>query len=298
LLVARCFADAGLPAGVLNVVTGRGREVGEALVKHPDTQIVTLTGSVEVGQRVMLSAAEHLTMVSLELGGKAPFIVMDDADLDAAATDCVISRFRNAGQICTSNERTYVHAAVFETFARKVVEKTRALRIGDPMGDVDMGPKINRPELDKVERMVQQAIDLGARVLTGGQRPKGNGFDRGYWFEPTVLVDVKQTHPLVQEEVFGPVLPILPFENFDEALGMANDSDFGLSSYLYTNNYNHVMRAMTELDFGEVFVNRIGPEAVHGYHTGYRKSGIGGDDGQYGFETYLKKKTVYLQYKA
>jgi lactaldehyde dehydrogenase/glycolaldehyde dehydrogenase len=188
--------------------------------------------------------------------------------------------------------------AVFETFARKVVEKTRALRIGDPMGDVDMGPKINRPELDKVERMVQQAIDLGARVLTGGQRPKGNGFDRGYWFEPTVLVDVKQTHPLVQEEVFGPVLPILPFENFDEALGMANDSDFGLSSYLYTNNYNHVMRAMTELDFGEVFVNRIGPEAVHGYHTGYRKSGIGGDDGQYGFETYLKKKTVYLQYKA
>ena len=298
LLVARCFADAGLPAGVLNVVTGRGREVGEALVKHPDTQIVTLTGSVEVGQRVMLSAAEHLTMVSLELGGKAPFIVMDDADLDAAATDCVISRFRNAGQICTSNERTYVHAAVFETFARKVVEKTRALRIGDPMGDVDMGPKINRPELDKVERMVQQAIDLGARVLTGGHRPQGNGFDRGYWFEPTVLVDVKQTHPLVQEEVFGPVLPILPFENFDEALGMANDSDFGLSSYLYTNNYNHVMRAMTELDFGEVFVNRIGPEAVHGYHTGYRKSGIGGDDGQYGFETYLKKKTVYLQYKA
>lgn len=296
LLVARCFVDAGLPAGVLNVLTGRGREVGEALVTHPDTQIVTLTGSVEVGQHVMRQAAEHLTLVSLELGGKAPFIVMDDADLEQAATDCVMSRFRNAGQICTSNERTYVHASVFDKFVQMVVERTQKLRVGNPMGEVDMGPKINRSELEKVERMVQQAIDLGGKVLTGGTRPSGPDFARGHWFAPTVMVNVEQKHPLVQEEVFGPVLPILPFDSFDEVLDKANDSDFGLSAYFYGNNYNHVMRVMSELDSGEIFVNRMGPESVHGYHTGYRMSGIGGDDGPYGFETYLKKKTVYLQY--
>lgn len=294
LRLAALFEEVGLPRGVLNVVTGIGTDVGEALVGSAKTSLVTLTGSVRAGREVMRRAADHITQVSLELGGKAPLIVCEDADLDHAAERAVFARFRNCGQVCTSNERTYVQESVFEPFMEKFLARVRSLRIGDPRSDPDVGPKVSRAELEKVEAMVERAVEQGARILTGGERMRETPFDRGYWFQPTVITDLEPSMDIVRQEVFGPVASLMSFSDFDDALVQANDSDYGLSAYLFTRDYGRVMRAVNELEFGEVFVNRVGPEAVNAYHTGYRLSGIGGDDGRYGFETYMRKKTIYL----
>lgn len=296
--VAEVLKEAGLPDGVLNIVNGTGPEVGGALVAHPITQLVTLTGSVGAGQSVMRAAAENLTVVSLELGGKAPFIVMDDADVEQAARDVIFARFKNAGQICTCAERVYVHEAVHDAFVKRVAELAAALKLGDPLTSPDMGPVISAAQVDKLRAVVAAARKGGASVVCGGDRPAGDAFAQGHWFSPTVLSGVSHGGSLTQEEIFGPVLPVVKVSSFDEAVAFANDSDFGLSAYLYTQDYDRIMRAMDEIDFGEIFVNRTGPESVHGYHGGYRKSGIGGDDGPYGFEAYLKKRTVYLGYRG
>jgi lactaldehyde dehydrogenase/glycolaldehyde dehydrogenase len=294
LRLAALFEEAGLPKGVLNVVTGAGTEVGEALVGSAKTDLVTLTGSVRAGREVMRRAADHITQVSLELGGKAPFIVCEDADLEYAAERASFSRFRNCGQVCTSNERTYVQDSVYDAFMALFVPRVAALRIGDPRTDPDVGPKVSRAELEKVEAMVSRAVAQGGRILTGGRRPDVPPVKGGYWFLPTVLSDLTPSMDIVRQEVFGPIASVLRFSDFGDALAQANDSDYGLSAYLFTNDYRRVMRAVHELDFGEVFVNRVGPEAIYAYHSGYRRSGIGGDDGRYGFEAYLRKKTVYL----
>ncbi|MDW6024737.1 aldehyde dehydrogenase [Mesorhizobium sp. BAC0120] len=294
LRLAALFEEVGLPRGVLNVVTGTGTELGEALVGSKKTNLVTLTGSVRAGREVMRRAADNIIQVSLELGGKAPLIVCEDADLDYAAERAVFARFRNCGQVCTSNERTYVQEAVFQPFMEKFLARVQSLGIGDPRSDPDVGPKVSRVEVEKVEAMVARAVEQGARVLTGGGRMSGGPFDRGHWFQPTVLTNLHPSMDIVRQEVFGPVASVISFTDFDDALQQANDSDYGLSAYLFTHDYRKVMRAVNELEFGEVYVNRVGPEAVNAYHTGYRLSGIGGDDGRYGFETYMRKKTVYL----
>lgn len=296
--LAEVLKEAGLPDGVLNIVNGTGPEVGAALVAHPITQLITLTGSVGAGQSVMRAAAENLTVVSLELGGKAPFIVMDDADIEQAARDVIFARFKNAGQICTCAERVYVHETVHGVFVKRVAELASALKLGDPLTSPDMGPVISAAQVEKLRAVVAAAQKDGAFVVCGGDRPAGDAFATGHWFSPTVLTGVAHGDPLTQKEIFGPVLPIVKVASFDEAVAFANDSDFGLSAYLYTRDYDRIMRAMDEIDFGEIFINRTGPEAVHGYHGGYRKSGIGGDDGPYGFEAYLKKRTVYLGYRG
>lgn len=294
LRLAGLFQEVGLPKGVLNVVTGIGREVGEALVGSAKTDLVTLTGSVRAGREVMRRAADHITQVSLELGGKAPLIVCEDADLEYAAERAVFSRFRNCGQVCTSNERTYVQDSVYDAFVANFVRKVESLRIGDPRSDPDVGPKVSRAELEKVERMLSRAVEQGAQVLTGGGRPKEPPVNGGYWFSPTVIANLDASMDIVREEVFGPIACILRFSDFNSALAQANDSDYGLSAYLFTSDYGKVMRAVNELEFGEVFVNRVGPEAVSAHHAGFRLSGIGGDDGRHGFEAYMRKKTVYL----
>ncbi|WP_210239434.1 MULTISPECIES: aldehyde dehydrogenase [unclassified Mesorhizobium] len=294
LRLAALFEEAGLPKGVLNVVTGRGLEVGAALVGDRRTNLITLTGSVRAGREIMRSAADNVTQVSLELGGKAPLIVCEDADLDYAAERAAFSRFRNCGQVCTCNERTYVDAKVYDAFLERFQQRVKALRVGQPQSDPDVGPKVSKPELEKVEAMLARAVDQGARVVVGGGRPKDAPTKGGYWFEPTIITDLSPSMDIVREEVFGPIASVLRFSDFDDALAQANDSDYGLSAYLFTKDYRRVVRAMSELEFGEVFVNRVGPEAIGAHHTGYRRSGIGGDDGRYGLETYLKKKTIYL----
>ena len=297
LAIAGIIAEAGVPGGVVNVVTGGGRTAGSALVRSPLTQMVTVTGSVRAGREILAAAADNITPVSLELGGKAPFIVLDDADLDVAVQNAVNARFWNCGQVCTCNERTYVHSGLYDEFVERFIEAASVIKMGDPMrDDVQMGPKANGPELEKVEAMVGAAVEQGASVALGGKRPEGEPFGRGFWYEPTVLTGVRNDMEIVQDEIFGPVLPIQPFDDFEEAVNLANDSRYGLTAYVFTSDLRRAMRAIDDIDFGEVYVNKIGPEQLQGFHQGYRLSGMGGDDGKYGYERYSHRKTIYLRY--
>jgi len=297
LEIARYANEAGVPEGVFNVVTGPGETVGEALVKNPVPGLITFTGSVETGKHISRLAADNVTLVSLEMGGKAPFIVLEDADLDEAASTAVASRLVNCGQICIANERTYVHKSIAAPFMERVLEEMRKVKVGDPLDEsTQLGPKVSKVELEKVERYVEETRSAGAEVTLGGARPTGPNFERGYWYEPTVLSGLRQDMDIMQREIFGPVMPIMEFENFDQGLSLANDSRYGLAAYLYTNDMNRVMRVIRDLEAGELYINRGPGESIHGFHTGWKESGIGGDDGRHGLEHYLRRKTVYLKY--
>lgn len=299
LYMARLFVEAGVPAGVVNIVTGGGVDIGEALTSHPDVNLITMTGSVPTGKRIMSTAAANLVPVSLELGGKAPFIVMDDSDIDLAVRSAVTSRYMNCGQVCICNERTLVHERVYEEFVEKFVAASRALRLGDPLFETtDLGPKVSHRELEKVERIVEAAIGAGAEAVLKGGRPETPPVAGGYWMTPTVLTGVEPKMSIMQDEIFGPVVPIMKIGDFEEALSVANDSRYGLSAYLFTNDFSKIMRAVNDVNFGEVYINRVGPESLQGFHNGYRNSGLGGDDGIHGLEAFLRKKTVYANYSG
>lgn len=299
LYMAGLFVEAGVPPGVVNIVTGAGETVGEALTSSPDVDLISMTGSVPTGKRIMQVAAQNLTQVSLELGGKAPFIVLADADLDLAARSAATSRFMNCGQVCICNERTLVHEDVFDAFVGRFIDIAKSLKIGDPMhAGTDIGPKISHEELEKVEAFVDAAIRDGARLALAGGRPVDPPTQGGYWMAPTILTEVNPDMEIMREEIFGPVVPIVPFRTFDEAVRITNASRYGLSAYLFTNDFKRVMNAVTDINFGEVYINRIGPESLQGFHVGYGESGLGGDDGLHGLETYLRKKTVYANYSG
>ena len=287
--------DIGLPAGVLNVICGWGKECGEELVANPLTDLVSMTGSVETGEKIMAACAPNITKVILELGGKGPAIVCADADLELAATAVVNSRIIYSGQVCNCAERVYVDQSVYEPFVKRVVEKMRNVRVGDSLADnnPEMSSQISLQHLKKIESMVATAVDAGCTVLCGGER--NNRLSEGFYFQPTVLANCSQDMEIVQKEVFGPVLPVLPFSDFDEAVSLANDCQYGLTSSVYTQDANTVMRAMDELKFGETYINRQNFEAIQGFHAGWRKSGIGGADGKHGLEEYLQTRIVYWQ---
>lgn len=289
----------GIPDGVINILTGPGRAMGNALVGNTITKMVTMTGSTPVGQQIARNAAQNLTHVQLELGGKAPFIVFADADIDAAVDAALHSRFDNCGQVCTCNERMYVHEAIYDAFMERFIAKTKALKVGDPMlEDTDMGPKVNASELKHMEHLVAVSLEEGATLATGGKRPEGTGFEKGYWFEPTVLTNVTQNMTIVHEESFGPILPVLKFKTFEEVIGYANDCEYGLAAMVFTNDMNTIMKCNDELEYGEIYVNRGHGEQHQGFHNGYKLSGSGGEDGKYGFEQYMEKKTFYIRHKA
>lgn len=297
---ALAFADivhqVGLPRGVFNVVTGRGAVVGQELAANPKVGMVSLTGSVAAGQETMAAAAKNITKVSLELGGKAPAIVMKDADLDLAVKAIVGSRVINTGQVCNCAERVYVQEEIKDEFIARLTDALKQVTFGDPAKEknLDMGPLIDGAALQSVQDKVDNAVRQGARLVTGGQRAGGTG----YFFEPTLLVDVQHQMAIMHEETFGPVLPVTTFRTLDEAITMANDCEFGLTSSIYTTNLNTAMTAMKRLKFGETYINRENFEAMQGFHAGWRKSGIGGADGRHGLEEYLQTHVVYLQYQS
>jgi lactaldehyde dehydrogenase/glycolaldehyde dehydrogenase len=298
LALAVIFEAAGIPPGVVSVLTGAGATLGDALVRSPITQLVTLTGSVGAGEKIAAGAAEHLAAVSLELGGKAPFIVMDDADIDSAARHALTARFQNNGQVCTCNERTYVHRRVFDQFLDRYVALARQLRLGDPLASTtDIGPKVTEEELEKVERMVATARSQGGEILTGGRRADVPGHEGGFWYEPTVLVAPRNDMEIMQEEIFGPVSPVMAFDDLDHALHLANDSRYGLSAYLFSNDAKTVQRFVVGCNFGELYINKIGPEQLNGHHTGYRLSGVLGDDGTHGLDKYSRRRTTYTSWR-
>jgi lactaldehyde dehydrogenase/glycolaldehyde dehydrogenase len=292
---ARLVATSTVPKGVVNVLSGSGSVVGEALAGHPKVGIVSFTGSVDGGMAVMRAAAAQVTKVSLELGGKAPAIVMPDADLDLAAKCLRDSRIRNAGQVCTCPERVYVHESVATAFVEKITAAMERVTYGDPLAEPgrDMGPLVSQKQRDHVDAAVRQAVKDGATVVLGGQRA-----DRkvGYYYPPTVLTHCDHKSAIMQKEIFGPVLPITTFRDLDEAIDLANDCEYGLSSSIFTRSLDVAMRACRDLKFGETYVNRHHRETKQGFHAGWRKSGIGGADGKHGLEEYLQTHVVYLQY--
>jgi len=289
---------AGIPDGVINMITG-GVEAGKALVESPITKMVTMTGGTPTGQAIARSAAQNLTHVQLELGGKAPCIIFDDADIDQAVEGALHSRFDNNGQVCTCNERMYVQEGIYNAFMKKFMKKVKALKIGDPsLEDTDIGPKMNELGVVHLEKLVKESVAAGAKILAGGKRPKGKEFAKGFWFEPTILGNVTQEMNVVHEEAFGPVLPVLKFKTYDEVIGYANDSEFGLAAIVFTNDMNKIMRLHDELEFGEIYINRGHGEQHQGFHNGLKLSGTGGEDGKYGMEQYLEKKTTYIKYKS
>lgn len=293
---AEIVHEIGLPKGVFNLVTGRGSVVGHELAANPKVGMVSLTGSVAAGEQTMAAAATNITKVSLELGGKAPAIVMADADLDLAVKAILDSRIINTGQVCNCAERVYVQSEIKDAFIAKMTEAFKGVKFGNPakQKSLHMGPLIDAPSLDGVQAKVDKAISQGATLVCGGKRAKG----KGYFFEPTLLVDVNHTMDIMHEETFGPVLPIAEFSTLDEAIRMANDCEYGLTSSIYTSNLNTAMVAIKRLKFGETYINRENFEAMQGFHAGWRKSGIGGADGRHGLEEYLQTHVVYLQYQA
>lgn len=290
---AQIADEAGLPKGVFNLVNGRGSVVGHELAANPKIGMVSLTGSVAAGQQTMEAASANITKVSLELGGKAPALVLEDADLDLAVKSIIASRVINTGQVCNCAERVYVHKNIKDKFVEKLVEGMKQVKVGNPAEtkDLDMGPLVEAKALSSVQEKVERAIKQGATLACGGKRIG----DKGYFFEPTVLTNVTNKMDIMQEETFGPVLPIAEFTDLDEAIAMANDSEFGLTSSVYTTNLNSAFKVIRGLKFGETYVNRENFEAMQGFHAGYRKSGIGGADGKHGLEEYLQTQVVYLE---
>ncbi|TWU59226.1 Lactaldehyde dehydrogenase [Rubripirellula tenax] len=297
LALGELAQQAGIPAGVLNLVTGGGSTMGEELVTNKITRLVTMTGSTPTGQEIFRKAAERLTAVRLELGGKAPFILLDDGDVDKAVEAAVISRHLNSGQVCTCPERFYIQAGVYDEFLKKYVAAVGKLKIGDPMDpSTDIGPKVNAHETDQLEKVVQGAVKAGAKVALGGKRPAGDRFKKGHWYEPTILTQCTNDMAVMRDEVFGVVSPIMRVNSYDEALELANDSDFGLAAFLFTRNMRLIQRAVLELEFGEIYVNRPMGEQRQGFHNGHKLSGTGGEDGKYGMDNYLEKKTMYVNF--
>jgi lactaldehyde dehydrogenase/glycolaldehyde dehydrogenase len=292
---AKIVAKSSLPKGVFNLVSGAGSVVGNALAGHPKVGMVSFTGSVEGGVAIMRAAAENVTKVSLELGGKAPAIVMADADLDLAVKSICDSRIINSGQVCNCAERVYVHQSIADQFVAKMTVAMQNVKYGNPLvdADIDMGPLVSKQQLEQVEASVQQAIKDGATLVVGGKRANR---EVGFYYEPTLLTNCKQSTDIMQKETFGPVLPVATFKDLDEAIELANDSEFGLTSSIYTQSLDVAMRACKEIKFGETYVNRENFEAMQGFHAGWRKSGIGGADGKHGLEEYLQTHVVYMQY--
>ncbi|MEJ8325515.1 MULTISPECIES: aldehyde dehydrogenase [Kosakonia] len=290
---AKIVHDVGLPKGVFNLVLGRGETVGQELAGNPKVAMVSMTGSVGAGEKIMAAAAKNITKVCLELGGKAPAIVFDDADLELAVKAIVDSRVINTGQVCNCAERVYVQKGIYDRFVNRLGEAMKDVQFGDPAqrNDIAMGPLINAAALQRVEEKVERAVSEGARVVLGGKAVTG----KGYFYPPTLLLDVRQEMAIMHEETFGPVLPVVAFDTLEEALAMANDSDYGLTSSVYTRDLTTAMKAVRGLKFGETYINRENFEAMQGFHAGWRKSGIGGADGRHGLNEYLQTQMVYLQ---
>lgn len=291
---AELVAETDLPHGVFNVISGTGAKAGAALTENKDVGQINFTGSVATGARIMEAAARNLTRVNLELGGKAPAIVLADADLDLAAKAIYDSRVLNTGQVCNAAERVYVQRQVAEQFASKVTTLMAGTTYGDPLGEtpVSMGPLVNQASLTKVSQLVDAARTQGAHVLTGG---KVADRDRGFHYEPTVLMSCASDMGVMRKELFAPVLPIQVVNDLDEAIDLANDTDYGLTSSIFSRDINAVMKAVRELKFGETYVNREHFEAMQGFHAGRKTSGIGGADGKHGVYSCTETHVVYMQ---
>ena len=290
--IAQAVLDAGLPAGVVNILT-MSHVVAEAVCTHPKVGMITLTGSVGAGRKVLEYSQVNIAKSSLELGGKTPAIVEADANLLQAANDIVTSALSHCGQLCTSVERVYVQEGVYEDFVRLLKERFAARQYGNRTENPNyMGPLVNTTTRLNIHQMIERAVDDGAVLETGGFIPEGPGF----FYPPTLLTACRQDMEIVQEEIFGPVLCVLKYTTADEVLQLANDHQFGLASVLYSENYRTVMHFANHIEAGELYVNRTPADPYQGYHAGWKRSGLGGDDGKHGMLEFTQTRLVVLKY--
>jgi succinate-semialdehyde dehydrogenase/glutarate-semialdehyde dehydrogenase len=292
LMLAKILEQAGLPGGVLNVVTARSSgSVMEPLIRDPRTRKLSFTGSTEVGRKLLEQAADQVLRVSMELGGNAPFVVFDDAEVDDAVEGAMVAKMRNIGEACTAANRFHVAQPIADEFARKLAGRMGALKIGRGTEEgVEVGPLIDEEQLDKVAELVQDAVGKGARVLCGGERVEGPG----HFYKPTVLVDVPADARLLKEEIFGPVAPIRAFGSEDEAIAAANDTEFGLVAYLYTYDIKRALRVSERIETGMVGLNQGLVSNAGAPFGGIKHSGIGREGGPEGIAEYLETKYVAI----
>lgn len=295
----RCLADAGVPNGVINAVTGSGEEVGRELVANPMAKKVAFTGSLEVGLKIQEQCKDSIKKISLELGGNCPLIISKNCDLAKAVKGAVRRSFRNMGQICIAINRIYVHKDIHEPFLDAFKKETEKLTMGDGFKnpDYDLGAMASLEGLEKSMRHVKDAIMKGAEVVTGGKRPEGPEYEKGYFFAPTILARCDHQMLVMSEETFGPVVGVMAFDTLDEAIGLANDTPYGLAAYAFTNDLHEMGKLSRELDAGSVAVNNVDAGIMNAPYGGWKQSGIGHEHGHEGLEEYLNLKHIRIRYQ-
>lgn len=299
--LVKILEEAGVPEGVINLVFGSGSEVGEAILTHPDIDGIAFTGSSEVGARIAEVAGKTLKKISLELGGKNAQIVMDDANLELALEGALWGAYATAGQRCTATSRIIVHEKIYDRFLEMFIERAKNLKVGDPLDEsIEMGPVINEGQLNKIHEYVGIGKSEGAKLILGGERLKGDTWDKGWFYKPTVFVDVLPSMRIAQEEIFGPVVAFFKVKNLDEAIDVLNNTRYGLSSSIYTQDVNNAMRAIERIEAGITYINgpTIGAEC-HLPFGGVKNTGNGHREGGWTvYEIFTEIKTVYIDYSG
>jgi betaine-aldehyde dehydrogenase len=294
LKIAEILVEAGLPKGAYNVVQGYG-DVGAALVSHNDVEKVSLTGSVATGAKVYAAAAAGVRHVTMELGGKSPLIVFDDADVEDAVGGAMLGNFYSSGQVCSNGTRVFVQSNIREKFLERLVERTKAIRIGDPLDEeTQMGPLVSTAQRDKVLGYMKQGVEEGAALLTGGGEAKLQGFEGGCFVEPTIFADVKDDMAIAREEIFGPVMCVLDFTDEDEVIERANGTDFGLSAGVFTRDLTRAHRVIARLEAGSCWINTYNLAPVEVPFGGSKRSGVGRENSRAAIEHYSQIKSVYV----
>ncbi|MEP2707080.1 MAG: betaine-aldehyde dehydrogenase [Roseibium sp.] len=295
LKLGEALSEAGLPDGVFNVIQGFG-DVGAKMVSHPDISKVSLTGSVPTGAKVAALAGEHLKKTTLELGGKSPLIIFEDADVENAVSAAINANFYSTGQICSNGTRVFVHTAIKEQFLKRLAERTSNAVLGDPLDEAtNIGPLVSRLQLDKVLHYMQVGQDDGARLICGGGIAKIDSFPDGYFVKPTVFADVKDDMRIAREEIFGPVLSVLDFDDEDDVIARANDTEFGLAAGIFTKDIQKAHRVIDQLQAGTCWINTYNLTPIEMPFGGYKKSGMGRENGHAAIEYYSQIKSVYVE---
>jgi acyl-CoA reductase-like NAD-dependent aldehyde dehydrogenase len=299
LMMCELVNRAGLPPGVLNIVTGKGSEIGEELVSNKKVSKIAFTGETETGKTVMSIASRGIKRVSLELGGSDPMIVCDDADLDLAIDAALLSRFRNCGQVCMSVKRLYIQEGKYQAFVERIAERIRKITIGDGLAkESKMGPLHSRTQKQKIKGQLSDALEKGANVIYGGKEPTEPALSQGYFYYPTLVANVDQSSKLIQEEVFGPVLPIFKFSTIAEAIHLANDSPYGLGSSIWTKDLEIAMTAASKITAGTTWINSFHEPQIDLPFGGLKESGLGKEMAIEGLENYLETKSVVVNSKG